>query len=157
MSAPLFNRILNSIRKLNIAPHIPTATAIIEESVTLTEELKITLSSLIFNNSEFELSDDGGIVCPYTGTLSVTMSGMFSPRNGYIGFTIYCNSDSILDYYEPAGSQTYGCISSANNIVEVEAGDILYFYVKSSNTADILVKNDKRSRITVTYIEADID
>ena len=84
---------------------ISFVTATINEDVTISTagtNIKLNLSNIVSNNSEFELSEDGGIICPYAGKISVTISVMMSQRTGYVGLTLFKNSNSVLDYYVPA-------------------------------------------------------
>lgn len=112
--------------------------------------VKLPLTVIRHNNDNFELSN-GGIVCPYKGTVLVTSSAMMSPHAGYAGLRVLRNSNTVADAFFPAGTQTYGVIEDANRFVEVEAGDILYLYGQAPNT-DIYQMDNDRSRLTVMYI-----
>lgn len=118
---------------------------------TLGDSIKIPLNIFEFNNSDFSLSSDGGIICPVDGEISITVSAMLSPREGYSGIKVTKNSTYIRDVYEPAGSQTYGVIGTANILTTVSAGDIIHMYVNSNSDGDI-VKGSTRTQMTIIYI-----
>ena len=134
---------------------IASVTATINSNTTISStgtNVKLNLNSIVSNNSEFELSGDGGIICPYTGTVLVTVSAMVSPRKGYVGLTVFKNTTSAVDYYEPSGTQEYGCISFANRPISVSAGDKLYLYARSS-VANDTIESSSRTNLNVMYID----
>lgn len=111
---------------------------------------KIPLTNLILKTDKFELYN-GGIKCKKNGVISVSASAMISPRNGYVGLIIFKNNVYSADTYEPSGNQSYGVITLSNRLFSVEENDVIYFYAQSS-TANDVVKNNVRTRVTLIYM-----
>ena len=135
---------------------IPTATAELTRDITLTTadtNVDIPLELLSKNNSSFTLSG-GGIVCPFSGNIMVTTSVALSPRRGYATITVLKNGATQCDVACPSGTQNYGVIETANRMFAVSAGDVITIKVKSSSANDI-VKQSIRSRLTIFYVNTD--
>lgn len=133
---------------------IPCCTAKGGATVTITtasSATKLPLTEFIQNNDSFQISD-GGIKCPYTGTISVTASAMVSPRTGYTGLLIRKGSSLAADAYFPTGTQTYGFEETANRVFQVNQNDIIYLYGSSDRVNDVYQMNNSRSRVTIMYV-----
>lgn len=127
-----------------------------DEDITLTEKevlFDIKMNKIKYNNSKFQLSEDGGIVCPYDGTILVTASAHFT-RNGYCGLFLYANKKYIYFHGEPAGNPNYGTIEMSNKPITVKSGDIIYLKTRTTVANDKVIADD-RTRLTVMYIDYD--
>jgi len=148
--------ILNEIDTINNKKlKIPCCRAKGSGAVTITTTgtgFKLPLSTFTEKNANFTISD-GGIKCPYSGIISVTVGAMMSPRAGYAGIAARNGSNSIGSVYEPPGSPTYGVIETSNILAEVTKNDILYMYGQSTATNDAFQMDNERSGMKIIYIE----
>lgn len=156
LNATNLNQIQNNVEEeFQRGTKIASMTATISDDITLENvntEYKMELTNLIQNNSDFRLSNNGGVICPFSGTVLITISAMFSPKKGYCGLACRKNNAYMFDYYESSGTQTYGGIETSNRFLNVNKDDVLEFTARSSLANDE-VKAIPRSRVTIFYID----
>lgn len=134
---------------------IPTITVSVTPAKDYTlradTETNVEFDKILYHNSTFLMSQ-GAIQCPYTGTVLVTASAMFSPRVGYCGITIKKNGSVAADTYWSAGEQKYGAMDLSTRPIDVKQGDFIQMYVKSTAEGDKLITSG-RTQMTLMYVD----
>lgn len=120
-------------------------------TVTLSAKTSALLDTFSINHGGFTISNYG-IKVPKDGVISVSASAMLSPYTGYAGLTIRVNSADKADYFQSPANKTYGCLELSNRLINVTAGDVIYLYIQSSETTDVVI-NNSRTRLTIQYLD----
>lgn len=116
---------------------------------------KVSLSNLTGGVDHGFALTNGGLECPYAGTVIVTgviMLGTGYTANDLIHVRVYKNSSATgPDITERKVSTTYGSLQ-ITTVVNVSKGDMLYLYAYNQTAARGTIQNVTTTRLTAAYI-----
>lgn len=119
-------------------------------SLTAGTITQLTLSSFVARTDTSFSFSDGGVKCPYAGTVMVSGNVYFDSTSGGRGVYIKKGDDEIVSTYAH-GVSAVGCSTSGVAIISVAAGDIIYLCARST-VATTCRPNNNGTYLNIAYI-----
>lgn len=111
---------------------------------------KVPLDTWVARTDEAFTFSDGGIKCPYDGTVLISGNVYVScSSTTTAGCYVYKGTTEIVSQYRTQGT---GCVTSGVVIMNVSAGDIIYIKARSS-VAGTCIPNNAGLSLNVVYIK----
>lgn len=109
---------------------------------------KLTLNTWVARNDTTFTFSNGGIYCPYAGTVMVSGSIYYYSSQNICGVYIYKNSSEVHSTLQVGGN---GGMTSGSALISVAAGDIIYLYARPWVACSCYDDNTATS-LMVTYV-----
>lgn len=110
---------------------------------------QVTLNTWIARTDTKFTFSDGGIKCPYAGTVEISGSVYLTSSSGSHGCYVVSGQNETSQYI---AASTGGAVASGNLICDVNAGDIIYLKGRSSVAGNIAASN-VATHLDVKYIK----
>lgn len=110
----------------------------------------VPIDSVTSSNSEI-ICSDGGIKCPYDGTIIVSGNIYYSAHGGTYSCFIYKNDTEIISQ-AMTSTNAWRSITSGAAIVSVSAGDIIYLKSRSVGGNGTVVCNNTGTQLNIAYV-----